>query len=468
MMAFVSFTGMLSTFLILLTISTQLGAYITHNSDYLANLSMPSYRECRRLTSPIYVALMQELLEDGCFTTAKHFNALVIKEQQLFHGALISRRAFTKPEFLLGLYDNCKMAEKSGKQKNGQLLCSRLLLQCILICERFRKEFYWVLCEISRIMAGICEHLMAYPNGSEETLCQIFQRCAQIAAKDTSEAMKYLKLAFKLAEGASWTTLVGTRGKDQVLKLTSAVIAESLIEITLKLARNLVHEQPDQAAELAEAALVILSNGNWNENRLLFINVYLEFASFLIKGGKYRQATSTINHISKSMRSCSPNDKNYVEVLSRYTCLKGQCYSRTDQKYLALMSHYESLRLSTENDMKNLQIEALLDAADVYIALGVSQSRMAEKCLQQVKFLSKQVGDASSLKKAIYLFAKVKILQVYPLLLDVIRNSRNLSCDLIRLRGWKDSCAPFWINLNFSYEKEQLDDPLDCLRKSKT
>uniref|UniRef100_A0A1A9VA74 VWFC domain-containing protein n=1 Tax=Glossina austeni TaxID=7395 RepID=A0A1A9VA74_GLOAU len=32
MMAFVSFTGMLSTFLILLTISTQLGAYITHNS----------------------------------------------------------------------------------------------------------------------------------------------------------------------------------------------------------------------------------------------------------------------------------------------------------------------------------------------------------------------------------------------------------------------------------------------------
>lgn len=154
-----------------------------NKKDYHANLCMPSYRECRRLTSPIYVALMQELLEDGCFTTAKHFNALVIKEQQLFHGALISRRAFTKPEFLLGLYDNCKMAEKSGKQKNGQLLCSRLLLQCILICEKFRKEFHWVLCEIARIMAGICEHLMAHPNGSEETLCQIFQRCAQIVAK---------------------------------------------------------------------------------------------------------------------------------------------------------------------------------------------------------------------------------------------------------------------------------------------
>lgn len=131
-----------------------------------------------------------------------------------------------------------------------------------------------------------------------------------------------------------------------------------------------------------------------------------------------------------------------------------------------MISHYESLRLSTENDMKHLQIEALLDAADVYIALGVSQSRMAKKCLKQVKFLSKQVGDACSLKKAVYLFAKVKILQIYPLLLDVIRNSCNLSCDLIRLRGWKDCCAPFWVNLNFSYEKERLD-PLDCLRKPK-
>uniref|UniRef100_A0A1A9VA72 Uncharacterized protein n=1 Tax=Glossina austeni TaxID=7395 RepID=A0A1A9VA72_GLOAU len=361
-----------------------------NKKDYLANLSMPSYRECRRLTSPIYVALMQELLEDGCFTTAKHFNALVIKEEQLFHSALISRRAFTQPEFLLCLYDNCKMAEKSGKQKNGQLLCARLLLQCILICEKYRKEFHWVLGEIARIMAGICEHLMAYPNGSEETLCQIFQRCAQIAAKDISEAMKYLKLAFKLAEGTNWTTLVGTRGKDQVLKLTSAVIAESLIELTVKLARNAVHKEPDQAAELAEEALVILSNGNWNENKLLFINVYLDLASFLIKGGKYRQASSTINHISQSMLSCSPNDKNHVEALSRYSCLKGQCYNRTDQKYLALMSHYESLRLSTEHDMKHLQIEVLLDAADVYITLGISQSRMAKKCLKQ---LGVQFGD---------------------------------------------------------------------------
>lgn len=140
--------------------------------------------------------------------------------------------------------------------------------------------------------------------------------------------MKYLKLAFKLAEGANWTTLVGTRGKDQVLKLTSAVIAESLIEITLKLARNTVQKQPDQAAELAEEGLVILSNGNWNENRLLFINVYLDLASFLIKSGKYSQASSTINHISKNMLSCSPNDKDYVEALSRYSCLKGQCYNR--------------------------------------------------------------------------------------------------------------------------------------------
>lgn len=146
---------------------------------------IPTFKHARR-TANIYEALIQEFLEEGCYTSAKYFQRLMDKERKLYEGASIRERIFEERKLLLSVFDNCKMAEKAAilqKEYNGAAICSRLLLQCLLKIESYGKKFDWILMDAFEIIVKICEKVCEPAEVSKESLCRIYYKFGKYLAK---------------------------------------------------------------------------------------------------------------------------------------------------------------------------------------------------------------------------------------------------------------------------------------------
>lgn len=131
---------------------------------------------------------------------------------------------------------------------------------------------------------------------------------------------------------------------------------------------------------------------------------------------------------------------------------------------IALINLYSSLEIARDLQMKPEEGNILLDIAKVYIQCGRSQHRMAEICLNQSKNIFLHLKDMFSVKKTSYILASLKVHDIQPLILDLIKYSSFNYCDKYRLFLWKSICFPFWHKLHENLEEEE-NDHLHCLMK---
>lgn len=135
---------------------------------------------------------------------------------------------------------------------------------------------------------------------------------------------------------------------------------------------------------------------------------------------------------------------------------------RLKQTEIALVQLHTSLEIARDLQMKAEEGNILLDIAKVYMQYGRSQYRVAERCLRESKEIFLSLKDMFSVKKTSYLLASLKVHNIQPMILDLIKYSPTRYCDKHRLVLWKSVCYPFWHKLRHKMEEEEKD-PLRCL-----
>lgn len=163
---------------------------ISFNKDELkARISRFTFREARRHAGNIYEALIQELLEDGCLQSAKYFERLVAKENDYYTNNVIRYRVQDYPDFLMSVYDNCKMAEKSAllQQCEGVAVTFNLLYQIILLMDQpqYVTKFKWLRKDVYEIIADICNKFCLGKSNAGKPIAQIYLKYANFLSDES-------------------------------------------------------------------------------------------------------------------------------------------------------------------------------------------------------------------------------------------------------------------------------------------
>ncbi|KAM7346776.1 uncharacterized protein ACRADG_006560 [Cochliomyia hominivorax] len=425
---------------------------------------LPTFKQARR-SANIYEALIQEFHEEGCPTSAKYFEMFVRKEQKLYENAAIRERIFENKNLLLQLFDNCKMAEKSALfgQYNGANICSRLLLQCVLLLQSYGKKFDWILMDVFRKIIKICEKVCKAEEVSKESLCRIYYKFGKYLTKsDFEESVKYLDKSFDLAKGTNWMDdNISDNGK--YLHFTS-IIVETYATALLDYANNIYQKETQKAICKGQKAIIILT-GDVEHNKNLYIKAYLDMTKFQLESKNYENCLSILGKIIKFINNSALESQEYLKFLSRYHHLKGVCLESLKKHDQSLPELYESLKIAHQLQLKRDEGIILLDIAKAYITRGRSQFRLAELCLRQAKQIFVDLNDMFNTRKTSYLMANLKVQNIQPLVLDLIKSSSHNYCDKYRLLYWKSMCLPFWRNLRLTLEQEEFDEK-HCLMQA--
>ncbi|XP_023298811.2 uncharacterized protein LOC111681285 [Lucilia cuprina] len=422
---------------------------------------IPTFQQARR-SADIYNALVQEFLEAGCPTSAKYFEMLINKERLLYENASIRERFRDEPKLLLSLFDNCKMAEKSAilGESNGRAICTRLLLQCILMFENYERKYDWILMDVFKIIIKIAAKVCEAEEVSKESLCRIYYKYGMYLSKcDLEESVKYLEKSFDLAKGTDWIDEEHSN-KGKIVHYSSA-IAKSYGYALLHYANNIYHTEPTKALGQAQKAIVILTGVGIEHNKGIYLKAYLDMAEFQIEVKNYNASLLILEKIIKYIKLYVAENVKYLKFLSRYHHLKGVCFERQQNFDMALIELHESLKIIRHISLKQQEALVLLDIAKVYINRGRSQFRMADLCLRQAKEIFVVLNDSFNIKKTSYLMANLKMQNIQPMILDLIKFSSTNRCDKYRLMRWKSMCLPFWRNLRQCLEQEERL-PMHC------
>ncbi|XP_037824226.1 uncharacterized protein LOC119612484 isoform X2 [Lucilia sericata] len=422
---------------------------------------IPTFQQARR-SADIYSALVQEFLEAGCPTSAKYFQILINKERILYENASIRERFLDEPKLLLSLFDNCKMAEKSALlgESNGPAICTRLLLQCILMFENYERKYDWILMDVFKIIIKIAAKVCEAEEVSKESLCRIYYNYGMYLSKsDLEEAVKYLEKSFDLAKGSDWIDEEHSN-KGKIVHYSSA-IAKRYGYALLHYANNIFHTELTKALSQAQKAIIILTGVGIEHNKSIYLKAHLDMAEFQIEAKNYEASLLILEKIIKYIKLYVKENDKYLKFLSRYHHLKGVCFERQQKFDMALIELHESLRIIHHLNLKQQEALVLLDIAKVYINRGRSQFRMAELCLRQAKEIFVTLNDSFNIKKTSYLMANLKMHNIQPMILDLIKFSSTNCCDKYRLTRWKSICLPFWRNLRHCLEQEERQ-PMHC------
>lgn len=116
---------------------------------------------------------------------------------------------------------------------------------------------------------------------------------------------------------------------------------------------------------------------------------------------------------------------------------------------------HEALKIVRQLQLQHEEGMILLDIA--YINRGRTQYCMADSCLKQSKEIFVKLNDVFNIKKTSYLMANLKMHNIQPMILDLMKFSSTNYCDYYRLVRWKSMLIPFWRNLRYTREQEEFD-----------
>ncbi|XP_061392410.1 uncharacterized protein LOC133327893 [Musca vetustissima] len=448
-----------------------------------------TFREARRHSGNLYAALVQELREDGCLTSAKYFEMLASKETDYYKNNVIRDRVMDHPGFLMSLYDNCKMAERSAllEQCEGMAVTFNLLYQIVSMMDepKYARKFNWLRKDVYEIVAKICDKLGKGKNNVERPIAMIYLKYAicmfhnknSLADETINLALLYYEKAITLAQTNKWITNTTTPA-DARAALTSlhTTIAEHYVAALLKFGKSIAVSDYLQAVGLGQKAICVLTQVGRNVRNLhQFTDIEMHIAEFYIEGEKYDVALALLQELSDEV---SKIDNRYSEELTmRLQLNKGICYTKLQyfffngvQLHIVQPLEDNEVTLNAKTPDNNHQMpwksgfksqpaQIYMEIGKLYLQQGVSQRNMARNAFLKSKEIYESLGDLQNSKKNKYLLAQVMSTEIFPLFMDLMKASDKY-CNLFDLRRWKYQLKPFWRD---QYLKTEMGDELQCL-----
>ncbi|XP_075155909.1 uncharacterized protein LOC142229261 [Haematobia irritans] len=428
-----------------------------------------TYREARRHVGDLYKTLVQELLEDGCLITAKYFELLVSKENDYYVKHVIRDRVQDYPELLMSLYDNCKMAERSAvlKQCEGMVVTFNRLYQILALLDKpqYSQKFNWLRKDVYEIVIKICSKLGKDMRNVDKPMAQIYLRYANFlssANESLSQSMAYYELAMHLAETNKW--LIDTMNPDAIgnsLRYLHNMVADHYVDALLNFAKTIATNDYLQAVALCRKAVCVLTKVGRNVGNLhQFVNAQLHMVEFYIEGAAdYNMAFSILANIDADMKKI--DHKHYDKLALRLYLNKGICYTKLGLRDNAMDNLQHALQLSQKLQSKSDEALAYMNMGKLYLQEGAQERIYAKNAFSNAQLLYEKLGDRINRQKCIYLTAQVTTAGLFPLFLDLMKQSEKTG-NLFHLRRWQYQLKPFWEPENF---EDEGNDELTCLLK---
>ncbi|XP_073828969.1 uncharacterized protein isoform X2 [Musca autumnalis] len=418
-----------------------------------------TFREARRHAGILYQALIQELREDGCLTSAKYFEILAAKETDYYNNNVIRDRVMDNPHFLMSLYDNCKMAERSAllEQCEGMAVTFNLLYQIIALLDepKYAIKFNWLRRDVYEIVAKICDKVGKGKNNVDRPIAMIYMKYGNLLSAET---LDYYDKALVLAQTNKWITNTTQPDGYPPLIPLHTTIAERYVAALLKFGKAIAMRDYLHAVALGQKALCVMTQVGRNVCNLhQFVNIHLHMAEFYIEGENYEMALAVLSKISDEI---SMIDKRHAdELVMRLHLDKGICYTHLKKTNNAMQNLQTALKLSQKLQVKPAEAQIYMEMGKLYLQQGATQRNMARNSFLKSKELYESLGDLQNSKKNKYLLAQVMSSAVFPLFMDLMKASDKY-CNLFHLRRWKYQLKPFWQDQYLSNEKA---DELQCL-----